>query len=153
MRPNDLAAWMAVLLLALASSASGQDAPRKTLPRLQSAGTSETLTGKIVNSTRGKPGPVRMVIHTSGRDLAVLVAPNDVCEALGLSLENGDEVTIEGRVMATGERPLMVTEAVIVDGERVPVRSASGGWVEVPEPKQGGASPTEEAEAAAPADS
>ena len=116
-------------------------------------GDSETLTGKVVSSTRGKPGPVRIVINTGGRDLAVLVAPNDVCEALGLSLENGDDVTIEGRVMTTGERPLMVAEAVIVDGERVPVRSESGGWVDVPESKKGDESPKQEPESAAAADS
>lgn len=117
--------------------------PRKTLPRLRSADQSEEISAKILQSTRGKPGPVRMIVATGDKQLAVLVAPDEVCDGLGLSLRPGEEVTLAGRVVTTGERPLMVTEAVVADGKRIAVRSPDGGWVKVPGAAQEETAPTE----------
>ena len=72
---------------------------------------------------------MRLVLPAAGdRELAVLVAPDEVCDALGLSLERGEDVTIEGRMVTTGERPLLVTESVIVAGVPIAVRDPGGGW-------------------------
>ncbi len=127
-----------VLVLTCALAAVGVALPtpaeeqvRKGLPRLGDASATEEVTGRIADSTRGKPGPVRLVLNVAGAtELAALVAPNKTCDALGLSLKTGEDVTIVGRMMTTGERPLLVTEAVVVDGRRIDVRAPNGGWME-----------------------
>lgn len=115
---------LALLLLAVPSWAEAQ----KKMPRLDPAA-AEEVSGTIADSTRGRPGPVRLVMRVAGgKELAVLVAPDEVCDALGLSLRKGDEITLAGQRITTGDRPLFVTEAVIVDGKRVAVRDPKGGW-------------------------
>lgn len=110
--------------------ASAEEPPKKSLPRLGS--TVEDVTGTIADSTRGQEGPVRLVLHVAGgRELAALVALDEVCEALGLSLRTGEEVTLRGQMVTTGERPLFVAEAVVVDGAPVAVRDPAGGWAKV----------------------
>lgn len=121
-----------------------EEPAKKSLPRL--GNTPEDVTGTIADSTRGKEGPVRLVLNVAGgRELAALVALDEVCEALGLSLRKGEEVTLRGQMVATGERPLFVTEAVVVDGAPIAVRDPAGGWAKV--------GPTAEARARAAAES
>lgn len=100
---------------------------RKGLPRLGDPAAAEEVTGTIAASTRGRKGPVRLVVNTvGGGELLVLVAPDRTCEALGLSLRVGEEVELAGQMITTGERPLFVTEAVLVDGRRIAVRDSGG---------------------------
>jgi len=122
----------------------------KGLPRLGDPNATEEVQGTIADSTRGSPGPVRLVLRVAGgRELAVLVAPDKTCDALGLSLRPEEDVTVVGRLITTGERPLLVTEAVVVDGERVAVRDPQGGWVKASPPEAGAeASPAATGEAA-----
>lgn len=127
-----------MVLLGMASPVSAEPAPAagKGLPRLDAAGASEEISGRIAASTRGQSGPVRLVIELAGgKELAVLVAPDEFCDHLGLSLKTDEEITVIGRVMP-GERPLLVASAVVVDGRRVDVRDAAGGWAKLPESPQ-----------------
>ncbi len=148
-----LALTCVLVVVGSAQLGLAQDSARKALPRLGDPAAAEEVTGRIADSTRGKPGPVRLVLTIAGgRELAALVAPDKVCETLGLSLEAGEDVTLVGRMITTGERPLLVTEAVVVDGRRIEVRDSKGGWVKPLEPKSDPA-PKAEPEAGAPAES
>lgn len=109
--------------------AGAVEGPRKGLPRLGASGASEEISGRIAASTRGSSGPVRLVVELpGGKEIAVLVAPDELCDALGLSLKADEEVTVIGQIVP-GERPLFVGSAVVVDGRRIDVRDAAGGWV------------------------
>ncbi len=119
-----------VCVLPACRPASAGEPEKKSLPRL--GNTMEDVTGTIADSTRGKEGPVRLVLNVAGgRELAALVTLDEVCEALGLSLRKGEVVTLRGQMVTTGERPLFVTEAVVVDGAPVVVRDPAGGWAKV----------------------
>ncbi|MDG2306775.1 MAG: hypothetical protein P8R42_19420 [Candidatus Binatia bacterium] len=145
----------ALVLLGIGSPVSAEPAPaaRKGVPRLGAAGASEEISGRIAASTRGQSGPVRLVIELAGgKELAVLVAPDELCDRLGLSLKVDEEIMVVGRVMP-GERPLLVTSVVVVDGRRVDIRDAAGGWAKPPEAEPREAEPVAPAELGEPANS
>lgn len=121
------------LLLIPAGVADGEEG-KKRIPRLGDPGATEEVTGRIADSTRGRPGPVRLVLSLEGgRELAVLVVPDSSCDRLGLSLRTGEEITVIGQRMS-GERPLLVAMAVVAEGKRIDLRSRKGGPVEAPGP-------------------
>lgn len=79
--------------------------------------------GKILRSTRGQRGPVRLqVARTSGGQVAVLLAPDELCDRLGLSLREGEQVTVRGALFP-GRNPILVASEVVVDGKEIPVRN------------------------------
>lgn len=120
----------ALVVLLVARPVVAEEPARKGLPRLGSPETAEEIRGVIADTTRGQRGPVRLVVRvTGGSELAVLVAPDKVCESLGLSLKTGEDVTLTGRMITTGERPLFVAETVELDGKPVSLRDPGGGWV------------------------
>jgi len=130
-----LAALCALLGSAAAQVAAAAEATpdgRTLLPKLtDETGTTEA-TGRILSSTRGKPGPVRLVLELKdGDSLAVLVAPDDLCTHLGLSLQPDEEITVIGKEVK-GSRPLLVTRMVVEKGRRVVVRDAEGRWLRAP---------------------
>ena len=69
-----------------------------------------------------------------------------------LSLKVDEEIMVVGRVMP-GERPLLVTSVVVVDGRRVDIRDAAGGWAKPPEAEPREAEPVAPAELGEPANS
>ena len=79
--------------------------------------------GKILHSTRGQHGPVRLqVARAGGGQVAVLVAPDELCDRLGLSLREGEQVTVRGALFP-GRNPILITSEVVVDGKEIPVRN------------------------------
>jgi len=136
MRRFSLTVTLACVLVLVGAvlPAGAESAPKKTLPRLSDPSAETEVTGRIASSTRGEAGPVRLVLKLEGgKELAVLVAPDSLCDQLGLSLREGDEVTVFGHLMA-GARPLLVSRTLMVDGRRVDVRDESGGWAKAPGP-------------------
>ena len=80
------------------------------------------VAGRIVFSSRGHAGPVRIEIEASdGKRVTALLATDDVCNRLGLSLKAGETVVLRGS-MFNGPRPALITTAVIVDGKPVALR-------------------------------
>lgn len=115
-----------------AAAAEATPDGRNLLPKLtDETGTTEA-TGRIASSTRGQPGPVRLVLELKdGDSLAVLVAPDDLCTHLGLSLQPDQEVTVIGQEVK-GSRPLLVARMVVENGKRIAVRDAEGRWIRAP---------------------
>jgi hypothetical protein len=107
---------------------SSTPAQRRQLPRL--GGSAETtVRGKIVKSTRGEEGPVRLLIESeSGSAVTVLVGPDSLCEHLGLSLRTGEQLAATGLLMP-GDTPLLVARNVEVDGRTVRLRDEAGRWL------------------------
>jgi hypothetical protein len=91
-----------------------------SLPTLFSEGSVADVRGKIVQSTRGRPGPVRLEVETDGggKPLDVLVVPDTICDELGLSLRTGEQVHLRGSHFA-GKSPIFVASAVVVDGKAI----------------------------------
>ncbi|MFM7737243.1 MAG: hypothetical protein ACKPBU_14845 [Alphaproteobacteria bacterium] len=84
------------------------------------------VAGRIVASTRGHAGPVRLEIEgADGKRLPALLPPDDVLSKHGLSLQKGETVVLRGS-MFQGPRPALVVTAVVVDGRPVEVRSPAG---------------------------
>lgn len=107
-------------------SASRAQGIGKTLPRLTDATASEEVSGRIADSTRGRPGPVRLVLRLAGgEELAVLMVPDAQCDRLGLSLKTGEEITVVGYRMSTGTRPLLVARTVVEASRRVDLRGGN----------------------------
>jgi hypothetical protein len=125
----------ALVLAAAASSALATEAPApaaspaparpggKTLPSLFGKDSMVEVRGKILGSSRGHPGPVRLEVEKSdGERIDVLVAPDELCERLGLSLRAGEQVHVRGSLFK-GRTPIVVASEVIVDGKEIPVRN------------------------------
>jgi hypothetical protein len=120
---------------ALAAGASAAEPPVASptpgsgaapLPHLYAKDSIVRVKGKIVESTRGNKGPVRLEIERSeGGRLSALVAPDERCDQLGLSLRPGEEVELEGSLFQ-GRSPILAVTAVIVGGSAVPVRDQRG---------------------------
>ena len=107
---------------------SGAAVPR--VPMLSTEGPTTKVEGKITRSSRGRKGPVRLLVErTSGSPVTVLVAADDYCDRVGLSLRAGETITAEGK-MVKGERPILLASSVTVDGKTVQIRDASGKLIE-----------------------
>lgn len=84
------------------------------------------VAGRIVSSSRGRGGPVRLEIEgADGKRLPALLPDDEVLDRLGLSLRRGETVVLRGS-MFPGARPALVATAVVVDGRPVPIRDARG---------------------------
>jgi len=96
------------------------------LPTLFGRDSMTTVQGKILHSTRGRPGAVRLdVSPDAGGRLTVLVAPDPLCDALGLSLREGERIDVTGSLVA-GQTPMLVATQFNVDGRTVRVRDQQG---------------------------
>ena len=63
-------------------------------------GPAKRIEGKIMRSSRGKKGPVRLLVERKeGDPVTVLVAPEEVCDRLGLSLKADEQVVVEGSML------------------------------------------------------
>lgn len=99
---------------------------RPRVPKVSVEGPSQRVEGKIIRSSRGKKGPVRLLVERKGSDpVTVLVAPEDVCDRLGLSLKTDETVVVEG-AMLKSDRPILVANSFVVDGKTIRVRDAEG---------------------------
>ncbi|HZR80623.1 MAG TPA: OB-fold nucleic acid binding domain-containing protein [Candidatus Binatia bacterium] len=107
-----------------APTATPAHAAATVLPKLFTAESLVQVEGKILRSTRGHPGPVRLEVERAdGERVEVLLAPDDVCDQLGLSLRAGEQVRLEGSLFR-GRAPIVVASSVIVNGKAVSVRPA-----------------------------
>jgi hypothetical protein len=61
----------------------------------------------------------------AGGRLTVLVAPDPLCDALGLSLREGERIDVAGSLVA-GQTPMLVATQFTVDGRTVLVRDQQG---------------------------
>ena len=106
-----------------AATPGGRPGPQATVPTLSfDRGSLVEVRGRILRSTRGHPGPVRLEVEKSGGgEVAVLVAPDGVCDQLGLSLRTGEDVVVRGSLVA-GDHPILVAKTIVVDGREVEVR-------------------------------
>jgi hypothetical protein len=97
---------------------------------LSSQGPMTTVEGKIARSSRGRKGPVRLLVERQGGEpVTVLVAADDYCDRVGLSLRTGETITAEG-TMVKGERPILLASKITSEGKTVQVRDASGKLVD-----------------------
>lgn len=105
-----------------AAPVTAQPAPvATTLPRLFTETSMASVRGRILRSTRGRPGPVRLEVERSdGGQIAVLLAPDEVCEKLGLSLRAGEEIDVRG-ALYQGRSPILVAASVTVNGKEIQV--------------------------------
>ncbi len=114
------------------TASSGSDRPR--LPVIGAQGPSSRVRGKIVRSSRGHRGPVRLQVERKdGSKVMVLVGPDSLCEQLGLSLRVGESVDVEGAMLKTKE-PILVARSFTVDGRTIRVREENGKLVTPPSP-------------------
>ena len=127
-----VAALVALTLGGSTTSIASDPKPAPTLatvprvPVVSAQGPATRVEGKITRSSRGRKGPVRVLVErASGAPVTVLFAADDVCDRLGLSLKTGEQVVVEGS-MLKGERPILIATAVTVDGKQVRVRDAEG---------------------------
>ena len=120
---------------------AGTAVPR--LPVIDAQGPSTHVEGKIVRTSRGRKGPVRLLVERkSGDQVTVLVAPDELCDRVGLSLQTGEAVDVEG-ALVKGERPILIASAFkMPDGKTIRIRDASGNLIEAGGP---GAATTGEA--------
>jgi len=134
-----LALWPTVLALALlvllatssavyaddaAPPAGAPAAPR--LPMLSTQGPMTKVEGKISRSSRGRKGPVRILVERQGGPpVTVLVAPDEYCDSAGLSLKPGETISAEG-TMVKGDRPILLAVSITADGKTTKLRDASG---------------------------
>lgn len=129
---------LAALCAALASMHLGLDvraeeappsdsAPaRPRVPKVSADGPPMRIAGKILRSSRGKKGPVRLLVERKdGEPVTVLVGPEDVCDRLGLSLRADEQVVVEGSMLKS-ERPILIASTFVVDGKTIRVRDAQG---------------------------
>lgn len=99
---------------------------RPRVPKVSIEGPAQRIEGKIIRSSRGKKGPVRLLVERKDSDpVTVLVAPEDVCDRLGLSLKADENVVVEG-AMLKSDRPILIASSFVVDGKTIRVRDAEG---------------------------
>ncbi|MBM4243567.1 MAG: hypothetical protein FJ148_07090 [Deltaproteobacteria bacterium] len=141
--PARAAAWtrtlaLATLCVVLASTlgafevraqenqAGSSAAERPRVPKVSIDGPPKRIEGKIMRSSRGKKGPVRLLVERKDAEpVTVLVAPEDVCDRLGLSLKADEHVVVEG-AMLKSDRPILVASSFVVDGKTIRVRDEQG---------------------------
>jgi hypothetical protein len=142
LRETCLALVVALLCSAIvgpAASLAADPAPQPSgpsvavphLPVIDAQGPPSHVAGKIVRTSRGRKGPVRLLVERkAGDQVTVLVGPDDLCDRLGLSLQSGETVDVEG-ALVKGERPILIASAFkLPDGKTVRIRDASGKLVE-----------------------
>jgi hypothetical protein len=96
------------------------------LPVLSAQGASTKIDGSITRSSRGRKGPVRLLVEREGGEpVTVLVAADDYCDRVGLSLRSGEKIHVEG-AMVKGERPILIASSITAGGKTVRIRDASG---------------------------
>jgi hypothetical protein len=97
------------------------------LPVIDAQGPTTRVEGKIVRSSCGHKGPVRLLVERKGGDqVTVLVGPEDLCTRLGVPLQDGDTVDVEG-AMVKSDHPILIAAAFkTADGKTIRVRDASG---------------------------
>lgn len=99
---------------------------RARVPTVSTEGPTRRIEGKIMRSSRGKKGPVRLLVERKdGEPVTVLVAPEEVCDRLGLSLRAEEQVVVEG-AMLKSDRPILIATTFVVDGKTIRVRDADG---------------------------
>jgi hypothetical protein len=129
--PVILCALLGLVLLAFdarADDGEAKQAPagKPRVPMASTEGPTKRIEGKIMRSSRGKKGPVRLLVERKeGEPITVLVAPEEVCDRLGLSLKTDEQVVVEGSLLKS-DRPILIATAFIVDGKTVHVRDAEG---------------------------
>jgi hypothetical protein len=103
------------------------------VPRLPviDAGQSTHVEGKIIRTSRGRKGPVRLLVERkSGDQVTILVASDELCDRVGLSLQSGETVDVEG-ALVKGERPILIASAFkMPDGKTIRIRDASGNLID-----------------------
>lgn len=126
-----LCALLGVAIFALDARADdGQVKPapadKPRVPMASTEGATKRIEGKIMRSSRGKKGPVRLLVERKeGDPVTVLVAPEEVCDRLGLSLKADEQVVVEGSLLKS-DRPILIATSFIVDGKPIRVRDAEG---------------------------
>ena len=111
------------------------DKPR--VPLVSTEGPTKRIEGKIMRSSRGKKGPVRLLVERKeGDPVTVIVAPEEVCDRLGLSLKAAEQVVVEGSLLKS-DRPILIATAFVVDGKTIRVRDADGKIVDPGAPAGG----------------
>lgn len=124
-------ALAALALLAFDCRADGGEANtgpdgKPRVPVVSTDGPTKRIEGKIMRSSRGKKGPVRLLVERKeGDPVTVLVAPEEVCDRLGLSLKADEHVVVEGSMLKS-DRPILIATAFVVDGKTIHVRDAEG---------------------------
>lgn len=122
---------LALALLARDARADDHEAKpgpdgRPRVPMASTDGPAKRIEGKIMRSSRGKKGPVRLLVERKeGDPVTVLVAPEEVCDRLGLSLKADEQVVVEGSMLKS-DRPILIATAFVVDGKTIRVRDAEG---------------------------
>lgn len=101
-------------------------AEKPRVPMVSTDGPTKRIEGKIMRSSRGKKGPVRLLVERKDGDpVTVLVAPEEVCDRLGLSLKADEQVIVEGPMLKS-DRPILIATEFVVDGKTIRVRDAEG---------------------------
>jgi len=109
-----------------ASPTPAPDASQPRLPHVEARGEKSRVQGKIVRTSRGRKGPVRLQVERAdGSKVTVLVGPDELCESLGLSLRIGETVDVSGALLKT-KQPILVATTFIVDGKSIRVRDEAG---------------------------
>jgi hypothetical protein len=104
----------------------GTAAERPRVPTISAEGPTRRIEGKIMRSSRGKKGPVRLLVERKdGEPVTVLVASEDVCDRLGLSLKADEQIVVEGSMLKS-DRPILIASAFIVGDKTIRVRDADG---------------------------
>jgi hypothetical protein len=112
--------------LADATESKGTAAERTRVPMVSTEGPTRRIEGKIMRSSRGKKGPVRLLVEQKGAEpVTVLVASEDVCDRLGLSLKADEHVVVEGSMLKS-DRPILIANAFVVGDKTIRVRDAEG---------------------------
>lgn len=110
--------------------AAAQETPpsveRPRVPMVATEGPTKRIEGKIMRSSRGKKGPVRLLVERKDGDpVTILVAPEEVCDQLGLSLRTDEQVVVEG-TMLKSDRPILIATSFVVGDKTIRVRDDQG---------------------------
>lgn len=124
-----LAICAVVTTLCSVDASAQQEQPageRPRVPMVSTQGPPKRIEGKIIRSSRGKKGPVRLLVERKdGEPVTVLVAPEEVCDQLGLSLKADEQVVVDG-TMLKSDRPILIATAFVVGDKTIRVRDAEG---------------------------
>lgn len=114
------------------STAAGDAKPKPTLatvprvPVVTAKGPVTKVEGKITRSSRGRKGPVRVLVErASGSPVTVLFATDEICDRLGVSLKTGEQIVVEGSMLKS-ERPILIATTVTENGKVTRIRDDEG---------------------------